>query len=181
MYGHSAVVMPTLASRSDLQRSRFAVIPRIQLSTNVLYDDFEGKLYAFSLSGNGIFLSVDSYRFISKYKLEIEKLNYYAWARFLEKVNDDAALIRVLEKLDMATPKRKDLSMYKNILFNEFQEDRCFYCGKKLDKNVHVDHFIPWMFVKNDNLWNFVLACPKCNLRKSGNLVSKDYIIKIAK
>ena len=144
-----------------------------------LYNDFEGKLYAFSLRGNGIFLSDDSYRFISKYKMEIEKLNYYAWARFLEKVNDDDALIRVLEKLDMATPQRKDLSMYRDILFNEFQEDRCFYCGKKLDKNVHVDHFIPWTFVKNDNLWNFVLACPKCNIRKSGSLVSRDYIIKI--
>lgn len=144
-----------------------------------LYNDFEGKLYAFSLRGSGIFLSEDSYQFISKYKMEIEKLNYYAWARFLEKVNDDEALIRVLEKLDMATPQRKDLSMYRDILFNEFQEDRCFYCGKKLDKNVHVDHFIPWTFVKNDNLWNFVLACPKCNLKKSGSLVSKDYIVKI--
>ena len=144
-----------------------------------LYNDFEGKMYAFSLRGNGIFLSDDSYRFISKYKMEIEKLNYYAWARFLEKVNDDDALIRVLEKLDMATPQRKDLSMYRDILFNEFQEDCCFYCGKKLEQNVHVDHFIPWAFVKNDNLWNFVLACPKCNIRKSGSLVSRDYIIKI--
>ena len=144
-----------------------------------LYNDFEGKLYAFSLRGNGIFLSADSYRFISKYKMEIEKLNYYSWARFLEKVNNDDALIRVLEKLDMATPQRRDLSMYRDILFNEFQEDRCFYCGKKLDRNVHVDHFIPWTFVKNDNLWNFVLACPRCNLRKSGSLVSRDYVIKI--
>ncbi|KIR03966.1 HNH endonuclease [Lachnospiraceae bacterium TWA4] len=144
-----------------------------------LYNDFEGKLYAFSLKGNGIFLSADSYRFISKYKMEIEKLNYYSWARFLEKVNDDDALIRLLEKLDMATPQRKDLSMYRDILFNEFQESNCFYCGKKLDKTMHVDHFIPWTFVKNDNLWNFVLACPKCNLKKSGNLVSHDYIVKI--
>lgn len=144
-----------------------------------LYNDFEGKLYAFSLRGNGIFLSDDSYRFIFKYKMGIEKLNYYSWARFLEKVNDDDALIRVLEKLGMATPQRKDLSMYRDILFNEFREDRCFYCGKKLDKNVHVDHFIPWTFVKNDNLWNFVLACQKCNIRKSGSLVSRDYIIKI--
>lgn len=144
-----------------------------------LYNDFEGKLYAFNLHGTGIFLGEDSYRFMSKYKMEIEKLNYYAWARFLEKVNDDNALIRVLEKLDMATPQRKDLSMYRDILFNEFQEDRCFYCGKKLGKNIHVDHFIPWTFVKNDNLWNFVLACPQCNLKKSGNLVSREYVIKI--
>lgn len=144
-----------------------------------LYNDFEGKLYAFSFRGNGIFLSEDSYRFISKYKMEIEKLNYYSWARFLEKVNDDDALIRVLEKLDMATPQRRDLSMYRDILFTEFQEDKCFYCGKKLDRNIHVDHFIPWTFVKCDNLWNFVLACPRCNLRKSGNLVSRDYVVKI--
>ncbi|MCI9127454.1 MAG: HNH endonuclease [Eubacterium sp.] len=144
-----------------------------------LYNDFEGKLYAFDLRGTGIFLSEQAYQFISKYKMEIEKLNYYAWARFLEKVNDDDALIRVLEKLDMATPQRKDLSMYRDILFNEFQENNCFYCGKRLDKSIHVDHFIPWTFVKNDNLWNLVLACPRCNLKKSGNLVSRDYLIKI--
>ena len=144
-----------------------------------LYNDFEGKFYAFNLRGNGIFLSEDSYRFIAKYKMEIEKLNYYAWARFLEKVNDDDVLIRVLEKLDMATPQRKDLSMYRDILFNEFQENNCFYCGKRLNKNIHVDHFIPWTFVKNDNLWNFVLACPRCNLKKSGNLVGREYVVKI--
>lgn len=79
----------------------------------------------------------------------------------------------------MATPQRKDLSMYRDILFNEFQENNCFYCGKRLNKNIHVDHFIPWTFVKNDNLWNFVLACPRCNLKKSGNLVGREYVVKI--
>lgn len=146
-----------------------------------LYNDFEGKLYAFDLRGDGVYLSGGAYRFISKYKMEIERLNYYAWARFLEKVNDDAALVRVLEKLDLATPQRKDLSVYRELLYKEFQEDRCFYCGKKIDKTAHVDHFIPWTFVKNDNLWNFVLACPRCNLRKSDSLVSRDYLIKIEK
>lgn len=144
-----------------------------------LYNDFEGKLYAFDLKGEGIFLSHEAYNFISKYKMEIEKLNYYSWARFLEKVNDDDALVRVLEKLDLATPQRKDLSMYRDILYKEFQQNRCFYCGNPLNKNIHVDHFIPWTFVKNDNLWNFVLACPKCNIQKSNKLPATDYLIKI--
>ncbi|WP_343246381.1 HNH endonuclease signature motif containing protein [Diplocloster hominis] len=144
-----------------------------------LYNDFEGKLYAFNLRGKGLYLGYEAYRFISKYKMEIERLNYYAWARFLEKINDDNALIRVLEKLELATPQRKDLSVYRELLYKEFQEDRCFYCGRKLDKNIHVDHFIPWSFVKNDNLWNFVLSCPRCNVRKSNNLVSQDYLVKI--
>ena len=144
-----------------------------------LYNDFEGKLYSFNLRGTGLFLSYEAHCFISKYKMGIEKLNYYAWAKFLEKVNADDVLIRVLEKLELATPQRKDLSLYRDILYKKFQEDRCFYCGKKLDRNIHVDHFILWIFVKNDNLWNFVLSCPKCNLKKSDSLVSHDYIVKI--
>lgn len=54
-----------------------------------------------------------------------------------------------------------------------------FLLWKDVDKNMHVDHFIPWIFVKNDNLWNFVLACPKCNIRKSNRLPTIDYLIKI--
>lgn len=144
-----------------------------------LYNDFEGKLYAFDLRGDGIYLSYDAYCFISKFKMEIERLNYYAWARFLEKINDGDALVHVLEKLELATPQRRDLSLYRDVLYREFQEDTCFYCGRKLDKNIHVDHFIPWTFVKNDNLWNFVLSCPRCNLRKSDSLVGRYYITKI--
>lgn len=169
-------------SLSDVDRKEVTKTVTVECKKCVigaLYNDFEGKLYAFDLRGTGLYLSYEAYCFASKYKMEIEKLNYYAWARFLEKVNDDDALIRVLEKLELATPQRKDLSLYRDILYKEFQEDRCFYCGKKLDKNIHVDHFIPWTFVKNDNLWNFVLSCPKCNLRKSDSLVSYDYIVKI--
>lgn len=147
-----------------------------------LYEDFQGKLYSFDLSGKGIYLSLAAYNFISKYKMDIEKLNYYSWARFLEKVNTDEVLVRILDKLDLSTPQRNDLSVYRELLYREFQENRCFYCGKKLDKTtIHVDHFIPWKFVKSDNLWNFVLACPKCNLTKHDNLVSKDYLLKLEK
>ena len=39
--------------------------------------------------------------------------------------------------------------------------------------SVHVDHFIPWSFIKDDNLWNFVLACPKCNESKNDKLAPK--------
>lgn len=144
-----------------------------------LYSDFQGKLYGFDLKGTGIWLSPCAYRFISKYKMEIEKINYYEWARFLESVNDDDALVRVLEKLELATPQRKDLSMYRDILYREFQENRCFYCGNSLRNTIHVDHFIPWTFVKNDNLWNFVLACPRCNIRKNNRLAGLEYLMKI--
>ncbi len=72
----------------------------------------------------------------------------------------DKALTRVLDKLELATPRRKDLSVFRRILADEFETDNCFYCGKKLTKSAHVDHVIPWSFIKGDNLWSFVLACP---------------------
>lgn len=146
-----------------------------------LYNDFEGKLYSFSLRGDGLFLSNGAYEFISKYKMEIEKLNYFSWAKYLERINDDSVSIKLLEKLEISTPRRSDLSVYRELLYKEFQENRCFYCGKELKREVHVDHFIPWCFVKTDNLWNFVLACPKCNIQKKDHLMGCSYIHKINK
>lgn len=169
----------TFQTLTECDRDRIVKKVTRECKRNVigaLYNDFEGKLYGFDLKKDGLLLGHDAYWFISKYKMEIEKLNYYAWARFLEKVNDDERLVRVLEKLELATPQRKDLSLYRSILYKEFQQDCCFYCGKKLSDSIQVDHFIPWTFVKSDNLWNFVLACPKCNIKKKDNLVGGNYL-----
>lgn len=144
-----------------------------------LYNDFEGKLYSFSLKGDGITISHGAYNFISRHKMELEKINYYSWARFLEKINSDDVTGKLLEKLDLATPQRRDLSVYRDILYREFQENCCFYCGKKIGNKSHVDHFIPWSFVKTDNLWNFVLSCPRCNISKNNKLANADFIKKI--
>ena len=144
-----------------------------------LYNDLEGKVYSFDLKEKGIKLSKSSYNFLFKYKTELEKLNYYAWAQFMEKINDDSVLLRVLEKLELSTPRRKDLSIYREILKREFEECNCFYCGKNLRGSIHVDHFIPWSFIKEDKAWNFVLSCPMCNIRKKDRLVSEDYLKRI--
>jgi CRISPR/Cas system Type II protein with McrA/HNH and RuvC-like nuclease domain len=51
-----------------------------------------------------------------------------------------------VDKLELATPKREDL------------------------KKIHVDHFIPWSFVKEDKMWNFVLSFPESNERKNNEI-----------
>ena len=144
-----------------------------------LYNDFEGKLYAFDLKVDGITLSYTAFHFILKYKMTLERLNYYAWARFLEKTNSDNVLVRVVDKLELATPRRENLSIYRNILRKEFEYNNCFYCGKKLNDNIHVDHFIPWSFIKDDKIWNFVLACPTCNEKKNNRLPGIPYLERI--
>ena len=146
-----------------------------------LYEDFGGAIYSFDLRGEGIYLNPIFYEFFCKYKVEIEKINYYEWAKFLETVNTEDALIRVIDKLELATPKREDLSIYRQILETEFEQHNCFYCGKKLNKKIHVDHFIPWSFVKDDRIWNFVLSCPTCNIKKTNGLADKTYVDAIIK
>ncbi|MFD0824421.1 HNH endonuclease domain-containing protein [Neobacillus sp. M.A.Huq-85] len=47
---------------------------------------------------------------------------------------------------------------------------------KKEKRNTHVDHFIPWSFIQNDNLWNLVIACQKCNLQKSDKIAEEKFL-----
>lgn len=141
-----------------------------------LFEDTKHLFYSFAKKDEWIRINPLMYEFICKHKVIIEKLNYYEWARFLEKVNDDKVADHILTKIDKSS-KRNNLSYYRQILFDEFENKRCFYCGKMLNpKKIDVDHFIPWSFIKNDNLWNLVLACPTCNRSKNDKLPDARYL-----
>ena len=72
-----------------------------------------------------------------------------------------------------------------------FQKNRCFYCREQLPTlfgpEVHVDHVFPhrwmntgsWRGPNLDHVWNLVLACASCNLRKSGRNPSHDEIRRL--
>lgn len=178
---------PTLALlefRTIDEKTKLSIIKNVtseckKCVVGALYCDFDGIIYSFDLKDDGIIINYCVYEFMLKYKAELERLNYYSWARFLEQINDDNALIRVIDKLELSTPRRESLSVYREILRREFEEDTCFYCGRKLKNNMHVDHFIPWSFVKDDKIWNFVLSCPMCNVKKNNRVPNKDFLMKI--
>jgi 5-methylcytosine-specific restriction endonuclease McrA len=52
----------------------------------------------------------------------------------------------------------------------ERQKGRCYWCGKRVGKNYHVDHIVP--LSRGGSNWpeNIVLACPSCNISKSNKL-----------
>lgn len=144
-----------------------------------LFADTRKLFYSFNKKEEWIQINPEMYTFICKHKVLIEKLNYYEWAKFLEKVNEEDVTTRILNKIDESS-KRNNLSVYRKILYDEFESRTCFYCGKQLKQdNIHVDHFIPWSFIKDDNLWNLVLTCPKCNLNKKDKLPNIDFLTRI--
>ena len=141
-----------------------------------LFEDTKRLFYSFSKKEEWIQINPLMYQFICKHKVVIEKLNYYEWAKFLEKVNDDSAAVKLLCKIDESS-KRSNLAIYRRILYEEFENNTCFYCGKKLKPDkIDVDHFIPWSFIKDDNLWNLVLSCPGCNRRKKDKLPAMSFL-----
>lgn len=55
----------------------------------------------------------------------------------------------------------------------------CGYCGKDgriMHEKFHIDHFVPKSIDKSreNDYYNLVLACPKCNLSKSDKWPTKD-------
>lgn len=96
------------------------------------------------------------------------------WAKFLEKIN---TLPRLIAKIETAEVRRGSLQKYVKI-FKDFRS--CFYCNVSLDSTeVHVDHFIPWSYIFEDESWNLVLSCHKCNLRKNDSLVGTYFLEEI--
>ncbi len=140
-----------------------------------IYGDTDGTFYSFHLSKEILMLHPDVLNFLKKYNYVLLKLNHYEWIKFLEKVNKEEDSYSLAKKLNYAT-KRNNLKVYRNLLYNTFHKQHCFYCGRKLKSTIEVDHFIPWSFVRDDKLWNFALACRQCNNNKRDRLANKHFI-----
>lgn len=70
-------------------------------------------------------------------------------------------LNEIIPTLRLTIPKDTRLYIvqkYKNI---------CQYCGQATEK-IHLDHILPVCQGGKNNKENLVVACPKCNLKKSG-------------
>ncbi len=72
----------------------------------------------------------------------------------------------------------KDYHDAKDMLSDDFH-NICGYCGKDshiMHERFHIDHFTPVKIApeRKEDYYNLVLACPKCNLVKSGKWPTED-------
>lgn len=140
------------------------------------------SIYGFDKKDKYIYFNHESYNFLIKYKTALENLNYYSWLIYLEDVlkkyvNNPSNTLAT--KLDESN-KRESLLQFKNTLFMKANDYKCFYCSKNVDfNNCAVDHFIPWSFVKDDQIWNLVISCKECNSSKSNKLPDLQYLDKL--
>lgn len=141
------------------------------------YSDSNSFFYEFNLKSEYLRFNKPVYKFFQKHQRIITYMTNYHLSLFLEKHNSIPDTNYLLNKVE-AVSKRDTLNHYLRIL-SKYEDNVCFYCGRELTKakrQTHVDHFIPWSFIQNDNLWNLVLSCQSCNIKKSDKLAEKKYL-----
>ena len=121
----------------------------------------------------GIDINPKAIEFFKKYNTVLKKAVNLEWARFLEKLN--LGIPRLIQKTEGEIVPRTALGKYRKVLEPYFKN--CYYCNKILEKNqTHVEHVIPFDYIAEDNIWNFTLACQKCNCTKLGSLPPKKFL-----
>jgi hypothetical protein len=122
----------------------------------------------------GIDIIPEARDFLSKNYVFLTKSVILEWSRFLEKLNKGVP--KIIEKTEGSIVQRNSLTKFRKQLEPFFKN--CFYCHNPLKSGAetHVDHVIPFDYIAEDEMWNFVLACNKCNCSKLGSLPPVEYM-----
>jgi len=99
---------------------------------------------------------------------------------YLEKANK--LVPNISKKLLLEIPrKRLSKEIFEKIIL--LQDSCCFYCKKKSNR-FEQEHFIPWNYVTETEIYNIVAACEKCNKGKNGksdNLPENNFYADLLK
>lgn len=103
----------------------------------------------------------------------------YRWARKLEEYNSSPRLSQKVRGTDKGKIKRGNLCRFKEYLYLENPERRCFITDEKISDGESVDQFIPWSYLYSEDLWNLVLVKKSANSSKSNNVPDEGLIKKL--
>ncbi len=104
----------------------------------------------------------------------------YRWGMILETFNTSPRINKKVKIIDEQDIKRSSLSKFKKYLDRENPTRKCFLCGKDInEKELSIDHVIPWSYLYADDLWNLVYMHKSCNSTKNNVIPTEEEIIKI--
>ena len=149
------------------RRKTSLVIPRFQKVSKDSALLGERMFYEYDDDRQLLTLKPDAFDFFRQNHPVLSKVVLVGWAKFLEKINPSLPML--VAKIERDEAKRGSLTPYRNLYLKHWCH--CFYCNCRLEREfIHVDHFIPWSYLFDDNAWNLVLACRDCNCKKSSAL-----------
>jgi hypothetical protein len=161
---------------SDVGRT-IAAMPLWKLQTiGRVKDDF---LYPNIGRGRVIRIRGDAVYCFRQFYALIGDLVQSAWVRFIQRLPHNQALLGQARDLRgfLFGSDRAALVRFGRVL-RGYQDDRCFYCGRRLTAASAVDHFIAWSRYPLDLGHNFVLAHSTCNGNKADRLPAIEHLAR---
>ncbi len=148
------------------------VVPRFQKIMAGKYGVENQIFYDYDDDEKMIYLKPEAFDFFKTNYGILSKALLAEWAKFLEKIN--GSLPRLVAKIEQDEFERGSLTPFRKAYAKH--TNHCFYCCDKLEhRYTHVDHFLPWSYIFEDQAWNLVLACQECNCKKSSSLPQQEF------
>jgi HNH endonuclease len=144
--------------------------------TELAYYQFETAkpFYIFSDDGRSIIMNPEWMLYFYENQKVVRSFVCWNWLDYMQRRNPSVPNLQM--KLFPPTT-RNSLSMqtrfWKEVL--QHKQLTCIFSGKPLNqKDISIDHFLPWSFVAHDQLWNLVPVSKSINSSKSNNLPSLE-------
>ena len=101
----------------------------------------------------------------------------YRWSQKLEDLNNSPRISQKVRGVDKDKDiKRKSLKKFQSLIDIENPNRVCFITNKSIpEKELSIDHIIPWSYMYSDDLWNLVYVNKSINSSMS-NRIKKDEI-----
>lgn len=151
-----------------------------------IVNGIEYPIYSFNKKDSSkLYLKREEIDKLKEFSSILIPLINYRWSLLLEKYNNSPNILLKVKNTSNNSIHRNDLSEFKNFLVkNEFlnQKPIDFYSGILIpEKEISVDHVIPWSFLYRDDIWNLVLTTRSNNSIKSNNKPNEAIIYNLEK
>lgn len=138
------------------------------------------EIYEYNKGDDKLEILAENLKILKKNYEDLFDLINYKWGLILETFNSSPRINRKVKIIDEQAVKRNSLSKFKEYLDLENSKRKCFICGKHIDdKELSIDHVIPWSYLYSDDLWNLVYVHKSCNSSKSNTIPLEEDIRKL--
>jgi len=103
----------------------------------------------------------------------------FRWAEFTSGISEDPGITTSnMISLLKSDFNERDIVKARNYYSRILEEDtlRCVWTGKAIGKGMHIDHMIPFVAIRNNDLWNLLPSKGDVNIRKSDRIPSVELL-----
>jgi len=139
-----------------------------------------GWMYEYKKNANSLQIKGEWLQILEKNKEILYPIINSRWAQIVESFDYSPRINKKVKFLNDAGYPREPLKRFRKWLDLANPDHLCFLCGNPIpERELSIDHVIPWSYLFEDNLWNLVYVHKRCNSSKSNTIPSEAEIKKL--